>query len=357
MNHIDKIFNKLPDNEKNNNLQEHINIIPNIVNISKKNTMKIQHQASMGNENNKINFNVNNNNNDNNYYCQLLKKISEEEKVGNHSNQNTVMKKKNIHIIKPGMLKKEKSQANIKGNKFNLNYLSNCNNNIFLKNKETHSPHHRKKIIIEEEKKDDVIVLFKAKNKTDNNNNKNLKNENETNNTNNNNDNINNNENHYKKEISVKENLTNNNNNNNNNSNQDSNLNNNNEFRRSPKNGTKKTKSNLFNLKEEKIQKTIHFEIINQFRIFKNLEIKKIENFLHFPESKPLKNVNQYLITINDKRIINNHKKNTESGPLLSDNNENNFNDISRKSNENKSIISNKTETKKKRKIKSFCCF
>ena len=91
--HIDKIFNKFPDIEKN---KDHININPNIVNISKKNTMKIQHQKSIGNENNNNNIKINfkNNNEDDNYYSEFLKKI--EEKVGNHSNQNTVMRKKII---------------------------------------------------------------------------------------------------------------------------------------------------------------------------------------------------------------------------------------------------------------------
>ena len=131
--HIDKIFNKFPDIEKN---KDHININPNIVNISKKNTMKIQRQKSINNDNNNNIINkmyFKNNNEDDNYYSEFLKKI--EEKVGNHSNQNTVMRKKNNHLMKPGMLKKEKSQANMKGNKFMLNHSS-SNNNITFKNRE-----------------------------------------------------------------------------------------------------------------------------------------------------------------------------------------------------------------------------
>ena len=346
--HIDKVFNKFPDIEKNNNnnIKEYININPSIVNISKKNTMKIQYQKTLNdnNNNNNIKINFKTNNEDDNYYSEFLKKI--EEKVGNHSNQNTVMRKKNNHFLKPGMLKKEKSQANIKGNKFILNHSS-SNNNITFKTRENinlHSPYHKKKISNDEEKKDEnIIVLCKTKVKIDSS--KNLKLEKELNNNNdafNNNNAIN-----IKKDTSIKEGYyaT-------PNSNQNSYRNNNNELKKSPKLTTKKLKIYQFAL-EEKIQKPVQFEIINHYKKFDILEIQKLENFVQITESKTLKNVNQYLITINDKRIINNNKKNSE---LLKSNN---FDNISNNNIENnKHIISNKIENKpKKKKKKNYCCF
>jgi len=341
--HIDKVFNKFPDIEKNNNLKEYININPNIVNITKKNTMKNQYQKNL-NDNNNINNNniINNkinfktNNDDDNYYSEFLKKI------GNHSNQNTVMKKKNNHLMRPGMLKKEKSQANMKGNKYMLNHSS-SNNNITFKNRDyinLHSPYHKKRIYDEEKKDENIIVLCKTKIKVDSS--KNLKLEKDLNN---NNDAFNNNTMNNKKDTSIKEGLyvsT--------NSNHNSNRNNFNENKKSPKFTTKKSKIHQ-SLIEEKIQKPVQFEIINNYKKFDILEIQKVENFVKITESKTLNNVNQYLITINDKRIINNNKKNSLLKSNLSNISNNNFEN-------NKSLISNKTENKsKKKKKKNYCCF
>ena len=303
---IDKVFGNIHHNNKRkyhspeaiSKLSKN-NLIREKKNLTKKHSHNSFHSNSklsmysIDNDKEKKNLYLKNDE-DSSFYVEFMKKIKKDEKEA-ENNSKIIHKKSKNYQLKPHLIKKEKSQGNLLSKHFSegKKEISVLKNNHSLMNEDKF-----------EENEESVIKFQKIKeNKKSN--------FNESNNINN----------HKNSKMTL--------NNINYFQSQNSNLNyeNNNQNTINSK--------RCFNLEDEKVQNSIHFEIINKFKKFNGLKVQNAMSFDQLIKDANFSNVKK----LNLNNHINNNNKSTDNV------------------NQHEKIYPSSNNLLKTKKNPIFCCF